>query len=591
MRRVERFVICAALVGSVTALGVGCEPSPPSSLTPPPRASSSATPPTLTRPPQPVMASPAWGEHVATQLGKDVTAPAGVSANELVQKATLRLWSLEPGSEREAIFVLLQAWKAAPDDQTRGLALALVAVAMVWEPTVEGYLERLTDAYGLGLYAGTVDTSTPIGQAARSIVLAAGGSVRQARDLIELLTTMPRVPEEVIQWRAMARAAANDRRQIFFDDAERALKTTSTAWRLRATVADRLSDIGLYDRAAATIAAVGTPGAPSATLEGAPAAAKLVWARALVQAGRAADALEALTHLSTSLVGVDEPRCSEALFWLAEAQLQQDDQAAAKKTAASLESRPGWRRDAGWIAASLAAREDRLDEAKALLMPLVSGTPTSTVQVERRIGRLALEVAAEQRDVAAFERAERFFRVVDLDPEGTAAARARLQEPPGTEPRSGRALWDSVARMEISTRDLLAVRRAIAGQAPALVGPIVDRLVTQPSLRAARALRVSVLVEPSAKAVAAAAALDGKGPVLIESDLLPVIDALGGAPTANGERHLAALAADPRPAVTRAVEQARQDLRNPAGRLRRLANESGTHDDEGHAEPTGGAKR
>lgn len=560
MRRVARLVVCAAIASAVTA----CEPPP--APTPP----STPKPATPTRPPQPVMASPAWGERVALELGKDVAAPTGVTPQELVQKAQQRLLSLEPGSERQAIPLLLQAWKGATDDQTRGLALALVAVAMVWDPTVEGYVERLTDAYGLGLYAGTVDTTATIGQAARSIVLGAGGGVRQARDLIDLLATMARQPEDLAPWLALARASANDRRQGFFDEAERGIRTMPTAWRLRATLADRFADLGLYERAAATIVD-----------EGAPAAARLVKARALVQGGQAKDALATLTDLSTSLAGVDEPRRSEALYWLAEAHVATGDVAAARSGATGLEARPGWRREAGLLAASFALKDGRLDDAKGLLIPLVSGTPTSTVQVERRIGRLTLDVAAELKDGVALDRAERFLQVVDVDVDGIAAARARFVREATVAARTGPELWAGVAAMEPPARDLLAARRAIASQAPGLVGPLVERLAKAPTARAARALRVALVEGAQAKADAAAAALGGAGPALVESDLLVVIDALGGAPTVQGEKLLAALGKDERPAVKRAVQRARDDLRDPAGRARREQEAAGGHD--GHA--------
>ncbi len=518
------------------------------------------------------MASPAWGERVALELGKDVVAPAGVTPTELVQQAQQRLLSLEPGSERQAIPLLLQAWKGATDNQTRGLALALVAVAMVWDPTVEGYVERLTDAYGLGLYAGTVDTTATIGQAARSIVLGAGGGVRQARDLIDLLATMARQPEDLPPWLALARASANDRRQGFFDEAERGLKSQPTAWRLRATLADRFNDLGLTERAIATIVD-----------DGAPAAARLVKARALVQDGRAKDALPVLSELSTSLAGVDEPRRSEALYWLAEAQLATGDVAAARTSATGLETRPGWRREAGLLAASFALKDGRLDDAKGLLLPLVSGTPTSTVQVERRIGRLALDVAAELKDAAAVDRAERFLQVVDVDVDGIVAARARLTREATVAAKTGPELWAGVAAMEPAPRDLLAARRAIASQAPGLVGPLVERLAKVPTARAARALRVGLVEGAQAKADAAVAALGGAGPALVENDLLVVIDALGGAPTAQGEKLLAALDKDERPAVKRAVQRARDDLRDPAGRARREQEAAGGHGGhEGH---------
>jgi hypothetical protein len=523
------------------------------------------------------MASPAWGERIALDLGKDVVAPTGVTPVELVQQAQQRLMSLEPGSERQAIPLLLQAWKGATDDQTRALALALVAVAMVWDPTVEGYVERLTDAYGLGLYAGTIDTTATIGQAARSIVLGAGGSVRQARDLIQLLATMARQPDDLPPWLALARASANDRRQGFFDEAERGLKTLPSAWRLRAALADRFADLGLHDRAIATIVD-----------EGAPAAARLVKARAQVQAGLAKEALPVLTDLSTSLAGVDEPRRSEALYWLAEAQLATGDVAGARTSAAGLEARPGWRREAALLAASFALKDGRLDDAKGLLMPLIAGTPTSTVQVERRIGRLALDLAAEQKDGAALERAERFLQVVDVDVEGIATARARLGRDASAAAKAGPEVWAGVAAMEPAARDLLAARRAIASQAASLAAPVVDRLAKVPNARAARALRVATIEGAAAKADAAAAALGGVGPALVESDLLVVIDALGGASTPQAEKLLAAFDADDRPAVKRAVQRARDDLRDPASRARREQEAAGG--DGGHAGHDDGRK-
>ena len=105
-----------------------------------------------------MLASSAWGERVAQSLGKGVTSSPTPSL-VLIAEAETMLWSLQPGSEQQATTKLLQAWRGAPDDQTRGLALALTAASLVFDPAVEGYLERLTDAYGLALYAGTVDSS------------------------------------------------------------------------------------------------------------------------------------------------------------------------------------------------------------------------------------------------------------------------------------------------------------------------------------------------------------------------------------------------------------------------------------------------
>lgn len=553
------YAACAiAVVGALTA----CREPPPDKVTqPPPEAS------TPKRPPQPVMASPVWGERVALERSRAVPeAAADAKPVQLVAEAQRLLLSLEPGTETRAETLLWQAWKGAPDDQTRGLALALAAVAMVWEPSVEGYVERLTDAYGLALYAGTVDTTSAHGQAARGIVASAGGAVRQGRDLVDLLARMPRQPDDLGPWLALARASANDRRQAFFDEAAAALKTAPTAWRVRAALADRLVDLGLFVRAVEV-----------ADAKDAPAAVRLVFARALVLDGRAPDARPVLEGFSSTLAGVDEPRRSEALYWLGEAQLALGDVSGARATAASLEPRPGWRREAALLAASVALLDGRVDDAKQLLLPLVAGTPGSTVQVERRIGRLTLEVCAELKDQAGLERAERFLQVVDVDPEGVVLARARFAREAGAALRTGADLWTSVMRQDGPTRALQAARRAIASDASELARPVVDELVRTDTARAARALRVHLEEAPAAKARAAVLALQGKGPPLGERDLLAVLDAIGGAATPEGPGLLGALAADPRPAVQKAVARAENDLRNPTARQKRLADDEAEH--------------
>ena len=66
---------------------------------------------------------------------------------------------------------------------------------MVYDPVVDGYVERLTDAYGLAQYAATVDGGGYDGQSLRAIVGAAGGATRQATDLITLVTKAPKLPD------------------------------------------------------------------------------------------------------------------------------------------------------------------------------------------------------------------------------------------------------------------------------------------------------------------------------------------------------------------------------------------------------------
>lgn len=512
-----------------------------------------------------MLASSAWGEQVAQSLGKDVTS-SPTPTLVLIAEAETMLWSLQPGSEQQATTKLLQAWRGAPDDQTRGLALALTAASLVFDPAVEGYLERLTDAYGLALYAGTVDSSNGEGQCARAIVGAAGGGGRQARELVDLVASMSRLPESVRPWLALARGVANDRSQAFVDDATAGLRVRPDAWRLRAMLGERLLELGFIDDAIAAVA-----------VADAPPALALVKARAQVLGGQAAVALPALLALSSQLTGVDEARRSEALYWTAEAQLMTNDLAGAKASAGQLDARPGWQREAALVAGSLALLDGRLPDAQGLLTPLASGTPSSTVPVERRISRLVLDLCAERKDAACLERSVRRLATIDTDTEAVEAARARLARADEVPALTGDRVWLQVVAPTSTTAGLLRARRAIASGVPMLAVRELDMLVKNPSLRAARALRALVKAEPAAQAALAVKALQGAGPPLAESDLLAVIDVLGGAPTAGSEALLQGLERDARVTVSKAATRSLGDLANPQARVARNAPQGDEH--------------
>jgi hypothetical protein len=526
-----------------------------------------------------MMASVAWGEQVALTLGKDVAATT-TAPRELIASATTMLWSLQAGAEAQARTKLLQAWKGAADNETRGLALALTALSLVLDPAVEGYVERLTDAYGLALYAGNVDSSAADGQCARAIVGAAGGATRQARDLIDLVARMPRLPEGTKPWLALARGSANDRSQAFFDDAAAGLLVRPDAWRLRAMLGDRLTDLGFTDDAIAAVAAYAAADVP--------AAVTLVKARAQVLGGQAAAAMPVLQGLMTSLAGVDEARRSEAIYWLAEAQLLTNDGAGARATAAQLEVRPGWQREAALVASSLALRDGRLEEAQRLLAPLSAGTPMSTVPVERRISRLMLDICAELKDSACVERSIRRLAIIDVDVDGVDAARARLARPDGNAAKSGADIWQQVAQPSSSLAGLARARRAIASGAPVLAGRELDGLVKEPGLRVARALRALVKTTPAEQAALAVKALAGAGPPLGEDDLLAVIDVLGGAPAPGSVELLKGLEKDPRPPVQKAATRSLGDLADPKVRAARQAPQGDEHGGHGAIDGPGG---
>lgn len=560
------------LVFSSAVLLSACEPSPAPSPPPPAKAASA-------RPPQPMMASAAWGEQVALTLGKDITAGT-TPPKDLVASAMTMLLSLQPGAEQQARTKLLQAWKGAADNETRGLALALTALSLVFDPTVEGYVERLTDAYGLAQYSGTVDSSAAEGQCARAIVGAAGGATRQSRDLIDLVARMARLPEGTKPWLALARGSANDRSQAFFDEAAAGLLVRPDAWRLRAMLGDRLTDLGFTDDAIAAISGYSPAEAP--------AAVTLVKARAQVLGGQAAAAVPVLQGLVSSLAGVDEARRSEAIYWLAEAQLVTNDSAAAKATAAQLEVRPGWQREAALVASSLALRDGRLEEAQRLLAPLSAGTPMSTVPVERRISRLMLDICAELKDSACVERATRRLAIIDVDVDGADAARVRAERADGIAALSGADIWKQVVEPSSSTAGVARARRAIASGAPGLARRELDGLVKQPALRVARALRAIAQEKPAEQAALAMKALAGAGPPLGETDTLAIIDVLGAAPAPGSVDVLKGLEKDPRPLVQKAATRSLSDLADPAARAARLAPQGDEQRGHGHVDGPGG---
>jgi hypothetical protein len=538
-----------------------CSPPPSATTTAP------AKDKTAKRPPQPVMASASWGEHVALELGVKV-APVTVPADTLLKDAISAIHALDVGSEARARNLALQAWKSASTDDQRGLALAIVAASMVYDPLVDGYTERLTDAYGLALYAGTVDSGNIDGHSLRAVVLAAAGANRQAREQIDIVTKTPKLPDSARPLLALAWAAVNERSDVFFTAAKEGLAVRADSDRLRLALADRLLDLGFADDAVTAVA-----------VEHPVAALRLAAARARVLKGDAT-AVTALQDLSTSLTGVDESRRAEALYWLAEAQLLNDEDGAAAETAAQVEARPGWQREGQLVRAELALRASNVTDAKGMLLPLAQGTPTSTVPTERRMARLLLDVAAAARDASAVDRAIRRLSGLDVDPEAIDAAR-KLVGSGGKAVPDGKAVWRTVVAPTPAQAQLLRARRALNMEANSLARRELDVLLKDPQQRAARAVDATFPRDDvAAQAAAAVAALEGKGPELVEDDLVGVVEALGAAPTPGVAARLAAFAKDGRERVAKTAERSAVELENPSQRRKRLA---GDHDE--HATP------
>ena len=562
------------LLPLAVAMGIGCSP-PASSPTAP--TGTLATPDMKKpgRPPQPMMANASWGEHVALELGAAVEASTTTTAAELNAQAITALHSLEVGSEHRAKALALQAWKGAKTDEDRGLALSIVAAAMVYDPLVDGYVERLIDAYGLSIYAGRIDSGGADGQSLRAIVGASGGASRQAKELVDVVAKSPKLAPSALPLLALARAAANDRSQKFFDDAAAGLRARPDSDRLRATLADRFVDLGFNADALAVIA--GEKNVP---------ALELVGARAHVLAGDAAAALPTLKALSTSLTGNDEARRSEAIFWFAEASLLADNDADAAAAAATLETRPGWHREGKLVRAEVEVRAGKLAEAKALLQPLTQGTPVSTMPVERRATRLMLDVSAALRDVEGVERAARRLTGLDVDAEASHAAREAVKAPAAVV--DGKTLCKQIAAPDAATAGLLRARRALGLGAIDLATREINALIKNPQARTARALKASLPAALVDQAAAAAAALAGPGPALLEQDLVVVIDGLGAAPTPGVAAKLAAFQTDPRASVSKMATRSLADLANPESRKKRTAVDAHGHaadHDDGHGLP------
>ncbi len=571
-RSLLAFVVVAALSCADSTDGPRRAP-PPAAKDKDPSSSSSAR--DLQRPPHPNMASAAWGEHVAATLAKDLVVGAG-DVGSLQMEALSALRSLDPGSEARARDLALRHWKAATTDAGRGLGLALAAVALVLDPTVDGYGERLTDAAGLSIYAGTVDSSDSVGQCARAVVGAAAGSLRQARELIKLVDETPAVPGSVADvrgWLAIARDSTFDGSDAFFADADQGLVQHPDNVRLRVLVVGHLLELGFVDDA---LKSLGTrTELPLVLLRG----------RAELARAQPAAAVALLAPLAQGLIGVDEPRRAEALFWLALAQLDVgaapgSDLTSARASIAALEPRPGWKKETILLNAVLARREGRTDDAKKALLPLGTGTPTSTVVIERRIAAELLDMCAvATQDMPCVEKTVRHLALLDVDVARVALARAQVLTAAGTFKPEDHAVTTEAARLapgdEALAGRLLAVRRALDARAPLLAAPHLKQLLKDRELRVARALRVQVARDPPETARFAAAAITGLGLPLAESDLVDVVAGLGAFKLKESESLLTLLDKDERPAVRSAVQLARNDLKDPDARKKRLAADRG----------------
>ena len=553
--------------------------SPPSDVAPRPTPTPTPTPLTLAaaskftvglstqRPGQPALASAAWGEQVAASFANEVVAGAADSATSL-QESLSALGSLAPGSEARAYPLAVRSWQQATDDVGHGTALAVMALALVLDPREDGVVERLVDATGLGIYAGTVDNTDAIARCARALVASAAGQGLQAAALVKMVAETPQLSDDERGWLAIARDGLHDGSDAFFADAARGLAARPDNIRLLHLVATHLLELGFADEALTHLGQ--HTEAPLLLLRG----------RALVETDQAAAAVALLEPLAAQLQDIDEPHRAEVLFWLGCARLSLVDLDAAQlasvdELVSKLEARSGWNKAAVLLRALRLGREAKegfVVELRSLLLPFALGPPTSTLVVERKVVAELLKACGLAKDLECVKKAARRMMLLDVD---TALIEEQVfAAGPGADTDAAAAPTDEglrIASADLATqRKLLALRRAIAARAPLMAEPLVTALLKDPELRVARALRVKMTTDPALMARLAAAALTGLGPALGEADLVNVVAGLGASKTKDSEALLSLMDKDPRPTVQAAAIMARQDLKDPASRLRRI---------------------
>lgn len=579
----------ALLLASALPLASACPPAGPSGAV---DAGAGAGPPTSAaatgpqRPPHPNMATAAWGQRVLEQrvgalppLSAANASPTKVTTTEVLDA----LHEVTPASTVRAAELAAAAYRTGTTDAERGNAIALLAAALVLDPTVEGYKERITDAHGLGAYAGTIDASDAIGQSARALVAGAAGSLAQAKRLLEVVATTPGLGSEPRLFLALARRLTGDFGDSMLAD-------------LRAALAEAWLDLGLYPEAAATAQMPG--GAAQPWLDA-------VRGRALVLAGNVDDGTALLKAAEPKL---DEGNRGDALYWLGRSLTQSPTVAVAEieAIAATLAARPGFDKESAVLQALLAQKAGDYQKARALLEPIVRGRPVLPVDgdatwllVDACAGmgdlRCVDEVGARGRaidgDVGRYQLARAAAVLIgkavaptaDAGPgdaadadRGAAGALVPLREAHRASPfdeKLAAKVGDAVvAGGPAAASRVRAARKALLRNASKIVDEALAPLAKTSSCRLCRALDAAAASGVDA-AKKAHGAIAGDGPPLALADLVVAINDLGAAPVKEAEQALALLDKDERAEVQQAIARARADHKDPDGRRRRDADE------------------
>jgi tetratricopeptide (TPR) repeat protein len=544
---------------------------------PPPKDPSSTKAQNPARPPFPNMATAAWGQRVLEERTLGASGPAVPSSAAVVLDA---LHELTPGSEQRAADLAVWWFESATSDVERGNAVALMAAALVLDPTVEGYKERLTDAYGLISYAGTLDASDSLGQSARAMVDAAAGAVEQGKRLIEVVATTPKLGTEPRLFLGLARRLAGDRGDAMIEDIEAALVARPMSARARALLAETWLDLGLYPEAI-DVTTMKDAAAVHPWLDA-------IRGRALVLDGKVDEGVAALKAAEAKL---DEGHRGDALYWLGRSLTSTDAPVAEiESIQANLAARAGYSKEAAVLQALLAQKAGDYAKAKSVLEPIVKGQPT--LPVDNDAAWLLADACAGLGDVPCVDKAG--SRGLAMDGDGARLQHARaaaaivgkskdidvdamlkdaFRASPFDEKLAEKVGETVVPGGPAAAARVRAARRALLHKAPKVVDKALAPLAKTSTCRVCRALDAEAAAGVDA-ATKGAKALEGEGPELAVADLVGVIHALGAAPVDVAKKALDKLAADAREPVKRAVARARADHADPDTRRRRDAGES-----------------
>ena len=558
------------LVGSMAACGTGGSDEPGSSKRAKRDAKTAATT-TMGRPPFPNMATAAWGAQVIARLtGEAPPDVVSVGYTKAVERSLIELHSEQPGAEQQMGRAAAAAYLAAKTDGERGGAAALAGVALVLDPVVDGYKDRLTDAAGLAALAASLDGGLVLGQAARAHIAAASGAVDVSKKLVELLESAPGLDGASRAFVALARHTLGERSDALVADLRGALLARPDSVRMRALLGQTLIDLGWTEEAVSVVTAGRAPHPWLDAIHG----------RALSLMGSMPEAIALLRAADKK---IDEGHRGDVLYWLGRALAATPPGIPeARSIANTLATRPGFERESRVLEAYAAHQSGTYLQARRLLEEASKGAGISYALTQQILWGI-VDACAPLHDAACVDDFEK--RAVALDDDrarglhahvALALLDARDAGPPDTKAVADvdeslrRAHMLSPFDPDLGTRTgiasvpggpllaarVRAARRSLIRGARVLTLEQLDK-VTEKACRVCRALVVEATTDRDEAARRAVATLDGLGPPLDESDAVRVIAALAASPNPTTKRALALLDKDERPAVQEALTRAR----------------------------------